>query len=1596
MIIPYWGRMKPIHRIVRPISLMGPILLFLLVTSVVGGFPPPTTSSPATARPSAGPVVQVRREGEGLIPPSDPDAESWLKKARDAAADGQWKLAADTLARVIEQYGDKTVSPDGRQFFSAVTCALDQVASWPPEGLETYRLLYDAVVQQQLARARATCDVDSLREIVRKYPLTTPGPESMSLLADWLIDARRPGEALAVLKQLQNTAASDSRAHGTITIPLWRVQARIVMAEAMAGEIALATSNLKGLAQLTPATSTGIPADWPRRMDQLSAFVQKGLQSSAGMSDSGTLGTIDPAVTPEPPWHDVLPGSTRINQTAITKLIKNTGRPVVWQAASDGRAVFVSTPEGLVARDLSSFELLWKTFPRTISRDPQVERVRMMMGVSEIDNRDRLDELSTRTLFHEYRGAVTTALGLVFVIEQGPAMDEMFPNREGIAPPNERVMLEANSIRAFEADSGRALWTIGRGGRGDDGPGAVTRAKSNSPAGAIPVRRDQNPATDLRHAHFFSPPIAAGQFLIAPYQLENDFYLAVLDRDGSVLRRVLIGSGHNAMMPVNALLTPLVHDDTVYISTGAGLFVALSRFDFSLKWLTMYDRVNTGRGDSMLRRAMPFGPAQQAFTQPDEWIASAPVVVGGLIVLGAQDSNYLQAFDRFTGQLKWSFPRGDYRYVIGADDSRVFIAGKTILAIDAAKGNGVWSATKYKPTGRPILCQTAETSRVKEGPTDASKSLVSQAAISTLLVPTEAGLLRLNAQTGKPIGELLPSTTALGNLAYIDGALYSIGPRQIAKYPDLEQSRSAALAMLKKNPQDHVALLRLAWLAKLQKQWNESLELLDQAEKAFAQAPRNEDSVPSQNGTAETFSDRVAHQRVEILLQLASAQEGDSRADLIYRAVRAATSPNDLLFTGMALTDLLADQEKRLESFKSALDLLTRVGGEPIALEPDLTTVASVPLRERLQRLWTGADGELRGSMENELKGALAKALSEFDLRRSSHISDGIGFSKASAAFDLAIGQRCRDMQALEWAASYLDRASRRGAGTKVGRDALLNLFLLYQNSGVDQPAAPRLALQSLERLKQDNHLDRIPADIDGLSDDLKNRQIDELASQFVASPHGSLLPEVLRDSPVLDMVSEGFAPSNVLSIRETRVPDAGGFFDRNDLDGLARGWGAVGDMVPLRIARQIRAVDTRAESTRFFWGCNLEPTIEADETTTPTRLSLQPDDAVFSENMGVVATSRQILGLGLTSGSALWPPIPMEGPQDTLPQPCLVALDGIALIGPQASTLMAVCVRPDAGPLWRRRFPNHRIATLAVAEGYFVAVDDLANTVFVIDPQSGRVHRQMDISESPSQQEADAAGTGDDSKISEAFAVIVGRQICRTGYKKVVTRDILTGRTLWELSLKGRVTKLMPLDNQHVGICYRSQHFAIVRADSGEIVRDELLDGFVMPPEDATLDALSGTDGGRVLLFANTDDDPPEYALVSIPLRPGAQIWKRPLGRLAICNRRMMRMSSRFVPVLDFELQPGAGRNLFAQGGNSLEAERLEFFDKMTGAKLLGEPFLFDNGRVAGGEVSVSRIITDIIVLNRRIVALCADGYHVLKKTAGQKAVLGPRWEEP
>ncbi len=1524
---------------------------------------------PLRVQPPEIAVIRSSPPAHSLNPLSDRDAERWLKRAGDAAERGDWKLAADTLLRVIDEYGDRVVSVEGgTQFYSAARCARQQIVGWPPEGIEAYRLLYDAEAAQELRLARQDHDLDALRRIARRFSFSTAAPEAMDLLASWLIDLRRGDEAVDLLLDLAELPQQ--------AIARWRILSKLAIARALAGQRQQALDALDDMRAMQDAD---LPAQWAQRIESIQRFIDIAEQASQQFSSPGAaqawafqLGPpsaggrtppIEPAVTPEDFWRDLLPGAERVDVRTVDRLIKSTGRFPVWQCVSDGTRLFVTCPEGLIARDLGTFDFLWRIVPKAPPRDPQIDMFRQSVGTNESNNRGRLDELSTRTLWHEYRGAVSTAFGLVFLIEQAGTSKEQFPTLEGLSPPNDIFtyghVLEPNSLRAFEADTGRAVWTKGRGGPIED---------------------------DLRFVHFYSTPVPAGDVLIAPYQAGEDLYLAVMQPDGKVVRKLLLGHGRAGLFPMNGVLQPTVHDGTIYVPTGAGLLVALNAHDFSLRWLTGYERTDVDAISSRQRGAV-WQSGAYCPAQPNEWMSTAPVISAGLVILAAQDSNQLAAYERGTGRQVWTHPRGGFCFVVGADGRRVFIAGEQVAALDIQTGQRVWTYEDHAPSGRPILSG------------------------DRVLMPTAGGLVRLDAATGSLVDEPLRTRYPLGNLLALDGSLYSVSADSLSKFPDVRQSRESAEQSLAENPADIGAILRLAWLDTHEGKWPQALEALDRAE-SLASGGREQD-----------LRDRISHQRVTVLLSLAEESTPDERADLLERAAASARQPGDLIKARLALCEHRGRVGDRVAAFELAFELLLEQGGEPVSLEGSLHARAEVLIGERLQPIWSEASDHEREQIAAHVERLANQPDSPLDSEQLVRLADAISLvdaprgaaatatdapespaSRCAARIYLRLGKQDSAEADLEGAACFLEKAAARSPQTEVGLEAMLRLATLHCKPAPGIPRAPCDAKRVLELLEHNHAGQPLPPACDDLATLWDARTVKAFVQSAWATLPPSLrksplpMPTILRGTQNLELVHSEWIPAS-MGLRNTA-----GFLDPS------RPVDIFAEVMPLRFLRLVIGLNTTGSGRGdprsddgSWWNIELENAID-DAAARQGRVTdlTNPPFAAVAGRVAVLASGTQMCAVGLDSGRALWPVMRIETEFRVMPEPPLIQIDGTVFLALDAGTITAVPARPGAAPIWRRRFGGRRLGSLSTAGGRLVAIDEPVETLMVLDPVSGRIERQFDLL-LPTRDEPDdlkvrsavkniidqATGTlkspesGElpEAVAGEGHAAVTSQTVCRGAGRRVVGRDILTGRTLWDLPMAGLVEDVIKLDENHFGICYRTEKMAVIHARTGELVADLDLRGLQSPPSDATLDWPSETEG-RVTVFSQTSEDPPRYALTSFSLEGGKQVWRHDLGELALVSPRMLRASPRYVAAIMYALEPPeeiqlrGGANL--RNRPQLESAKLVVLDKTTHRRLIDQPYTFDISR-SPDDPGRTGLFSDVIILDSRIVAVGPDGYHVL-----------------
>ncbi|MEK6644064.1 MAG: PQQ-binding-like beta-propeller repeat protein, partial [Planctomycetota bacterium] len=1203
----------------------------------------------------------------------------------------------------------------------------------------------------------------------------------------------------------------------------------------------------------------------------------------------------------------------------------------------DGRALFLTGPEGLVSRELDSFDLLWRAIPKRPVRDPRIEAQRQMMGTINVDNSDRLDELTTRTLFHEYRGTVSTSLGLVFLIEQMGTPNEQFPSKEGVPPPNNIFVgddvAEPNSLRAYEAESGKAVWTKGRGGPVEDG---------------------------LRYAHFLSTPVVVGESLVASVQIGSDLQLAILGRDGALKKLVLLGTGQPGMFPMNGILPPAVHQGSIFIPTGAGMLIGLSTHNFSLCWQSAYKRTQlTISQRAAPRQWGPFGPATGGLAQPDEWLASPPLPCGGLVIHAPTDAESLIAINRQTGEQVWSFPRGAHRFLIGSDGRRIFIGGKSLLALDAANGQSLWSYGASPLTGRPIL--NAE----------------------TIFAPTESGLVRLRAADGVPVGDVVAADEPLGNLLACDGALYSLTAKSITKFPDIERSRRIAELALEKNAGDRKALLRLAGLASAKKDWATALSLLERAEsETTTDKPTDADAIE--------LSERIRHQRVASLLNLAASTDVANRTPLLDRASAAARRIEDQVQVGLAQFDLLREQKEWLRAYQHGLHMLAQVGDQPITIEQELDATVGVKLAQQLDALTTHMDLVQRTSLLDLVQKATAlerrdgAPTSVESLARFTRMADGLGATQQGAWLDERLARMSSTTGDHESVVYFLTRAIARLEAAKDNATTLrvlkLKLAIALSCPGPRLPVTdPTLARRLIDELRNHAATMKLPESLPELPKSAAHSTVTELLASLARLLPASRPPAILSNTTTLDVVAiEGTA--------NTFRADVTSFWDPRHPLGPHSG------VVPLQILKQVKGVmaDASPES-RTAWSNVINLQLDEEPNPEGDAIRLTARAAAMAGSVAVLDIGTQACAVGLTTGRMLWPPIPLDRSAGVLPDPPIIAMDATVIMATDPSTLIAVPARQGAIPMWRRRFTGKRLVALGEAAGNLVVIEAEPPTVCMLDPRSGRVRIQfsLDARQRKGQPPANADADATDLAPSVIPFAINGRVITYGGADGLVGRDLLTGRNLWTQPAPAGVLDIRRLDDEHVAITYPSNEMEIIRAENGESLRRLTLNGLSLPPVEMTLDRVPVSPGSttlalRLLLFAKTFGDRPTFALHSIPLAAEKSPWQRELGPYASINRQMISASPDWVTVVQYGVQTEEPRNNRTDRP-PIGPARILFLDKSTGRQLIeNSPELDD--RSGSRDPARAHLIKDVIVLDQRIIAVTPEAYYVLAKGAPTK----------
>ena len=747
--------------------------------------------------------------GAGLK--TDPELETYLKRAEQFVAEDRYDLATILWQRVLNESGETVMTRPGNDWvfrsfdrkyrkYKSVSAEIERtIARLPDIGLRQYRLSADGEAHGILAAGKEQGREEALANVVRTYFMSSLGDDAAFELACLRLDRHDFVGAARLLSHVLNDYPDSD-------IPRGELLVRLAFANARLGDESAAQSNLAALARLPDGTAFGritplieneiaagengnaqgelasawhMPWGGPRRvgaMPSLPAEVTSATLSEAwfenfdlgaeGFQASNSSGSnqimfdggFGGGIAMGKAW------SSRAYQTKapnvavsrdqlLAKWREKNWTPAGQMLISDG-LVYYKRHDRVVCREADTGKLRWMS--RESNYEPPALSawlVQMQRSYGMNASNDQPSGPLEAFLFGDRLNQAMIIDGDMLFSIDGPLEGEAVASRSTNTRFNYQNIprrTRNNVLCAYDVANGKFKWMRPADGGGEGGKFDVG---------------------------YMAAPVPYAKFLLVPVSDNGSLWLYALNKtDGKLAWKSFLCedpmSGASPFSPIGLS----VDGGDAYVATGGGVVIAVDAMSGAVRWATRYQRSTKG-GFNMAR----FGRPQTQMQGLDGWEQDVVVPHGRALVVIASDSDKLFALDRRTGELLWESPRqptGDDdagEYYLGTLDDGMFLAGKKSLRrYDLNKdGRLMWEARFVSPSnGHGVLTSDA------------------------IYMPTGESIARVNPANGKieaQVGVFSPTKEPVGNL-YSDGErLLAIGLARAYSLQDLK-SRMDSLA----------------------------------------------------------------------------------------------------------------------------------------------------------------------------------------------------------------------------------------------------------------------------------------------------------------------------------------------------------------------------------------------------------------------------------------------------------------------------------------------------------------------------------------------------------------------------------------------------------------------------------------------------------------------------------------------------------------------------------------------------------------------------------------------------------------------------------
>lgn len=568
------------------------------------------------------------------------EADDQFAKARRFAEQDDWSRAALLVDDCLANHADKVITVAPGSYRSLSDVLGEFVASWPSEGIQSYKAQFESSARLRFEQARQTNDLGGLLACAQRYFCTSSGLAAAETAAELALESANFALARRQLDRLATTHPDRSR-------HIERLRAKIAVTDALA-EAATAR----------PSTATAAPID---RIPASTTVTWKGEDRAlaAILEEIRSSFTGRPAPDPSTHW------------------------PIFFGAADRAQ---VARFAGDRLAELWRLEEFGQNKPSVLSMFERSIDLRSRRSGTDLGRMLAMNPVYADGMVYiqdaQHVWAVRAETGrLEWSYGEKP--------REGSAESGDSAV--APWYGATVKD-GRVFACLGSSLAPYYGYEQAERAASVAALDAATGRiawKYVGPAEDSQFSEFTydpSPIVADGMVFVIErrrraFGFEDCALLRMDARTGDVLSRTHLagastgGFGYRRPTVSFAALA----DDTVYVCTNLGAVAAVSAQSGLIRWLRVYNRDPSGDGRSASGNSA--------------WRYNPVVASGGRIFALPTDVDRLLVMDADSGRMEREIRTtvlGKAESLYGVIDGRVYGVGVEAFAYDLTGDRVLW------------------------------------------------------------------------------------------------------------------------------------------------------------------------------------------------------------------------------------------------------------------------------------------------------------------------------------------------------------------------------------------------------------------------------------------------------------------------------------------------------------------------------------------------------------------------------------------------------------------------------------------------------------------------------------------------------------------------------------------------------------------------------------------------------------------------------------------------------------------------------------------------------------------------------------------